>query len=140
MSLLETIKQQSVEARKSGDKVRAGLLVTLYSEAAAVGKNNGNRESTDEEVTKIVRKFLGGVNETLKMVKSDAKFQIEKEVLESFLPPELTDKNIRTALDYVSAYQTLSMKSMPAIKAYIDEMWPNAYDGKRVSEMLKSMM
>ena len=58
MSLLAQLKKDSLLARKAADGVRATLLSTLIAEAEMVGKNAGNRESTDDEVQQTIRKFL----------------------------------------------------------------------------------
>ena len=64
MTLLAKLKADSLQARKDGNKVAANLLVTLVSEATMVGKNAGNRDSTDEEVQRVVKKFLDNTIET----------------------------------------------------------------------------
>ena len=48
--LINQIKSDALEARKARQTNTATLLTTLYSEASMVGKNDGNRESTDAEV------------------------------------------------------------------------------------------
>ena len=58
MSLLAQLKKDSLLARKAADSVRATLLSTLIAEAEMVGKNAGNRESSDDEVQQTIRKFL----------------------------------------------------------------------------------
>lgn len=155
MSLLNQIKADSLEARKAGAKNSAALLTTLYSEAAAVGKNNGNRESTDEEVIKVVRRFVKNNDETLGHLREVqagladneiAKVSAELTILRSYLPAELTDENIQEAIAYVvqpngpETYMAPNLKMMPHVKAYIDNKWPRAYDGKRVSEIVKKQV
>ena len=49
MSILNTIKNDNVTARKSRDIITSSLLSTLYAEAVNVGKNDGNRETSDKE-------------------------------------------------------------------------------------------
>ena len=63
--ILEKIKNASLAARKAKEALAATLLTTLYSEAVNVGKNNGNRDTTDAEAVAVVKKFLKGVDETI---------------------------------------------------------------------------
>ena len=63
--LLETINQDRNEARKMKYTATATLLTTLYSEAQMVGKNDGNRETTDAEVVAVIKKFVKNIDETL---------------------------------------------------------------------------
>ena len=50
MSLLHTLRQDALAARKARDAIAASLLVTLVSEAEMTGFNDGKRESSDVEV------------------------------------------------------------------------------------------
>lgn len=63
--LIEKIKADSIEARKAKETVKANLLVTLLAEVTKVGKDKGNRATTDEEAIAVIKKFLKGVEETL---------------------------------------------------------------------------
>jgi hypothetical protein len=57
MSLIQTIKADQVQARKARS-ASASILTTLIGEAEMIGKNAGDRESTDEEVIAIIKKFI----------------------------------------------------------------------------------
>lgn len=112
--LLNTIKEAQLQARKNQD-VSAKLLTTLYSEALVPGKNNGNRESTDDEVMTVIKKFIKGIDESiLTYTRASAtlyadrdervsKLIAEKQVLEAFLPKQLTDDEIKRELIQLKA-------------------------------------
>ena len=68
MTLFEQIKADQLAARKAKDGLKATLLTTLIGELTAIGKNDGNREVVDADVVKLVKKFLDGVNETIKLM------------------------------------------------------------------------
>lgn len=67
MTLLEKIKQDQVDARKSADratelgKVRINALTTLIGEASPAG----NATVSDEDIQKVVRKFVKNLDEAL---------------------------------------------------------------------------
>jgi uncharacterized protein len=56
MSMMDKLRADLLTARKERSDM-TGLLTALVGEAAMIGKNNGNRETTDEEVLRIVKKF-----------------------------------------------------------------------------------
>ena len=87
--LIEQLRKDALDARKKGNAVAASLLVTLVSEAAMVGKNAGNRESTDDEVQAVIRKFLKNNQEATGVIRDTARLatlQEESRILESYLP------------------------------------------------------
>lgn len=110
MSLLLQIKQDQLQARKDRDIVKAITLTTLIGEAEAVGKNNGNRETTDAETQALIRKFVKNLNETLTvLIKADgadpriANLNFEMAILNGYLPQTATEEQIR---EFVSAIIT----------------------------------
>lgn len=145
MSLLEKIKQASVEARKQRDKA-ASFLVTLYSEAAMIGKNAGNRETLDEEVIKVVKKFIKNLDETIEALKTRgdaaaeqiAKALEEKAILEQYLPKMLTEAEIETLIDHalLAGYDNVG-KVLGFIKTKVDAA---AVDMKFASQVIKDKL
>lgn len=93
-TLIGRIRADRDVARKGGDSVRAKLLTTLFAEAAMVGKNAGNRESTDDEVVSMVKKFVANIDETRKLIAASsrpddaalARLAAEREVVSAYLP------------------------------------------------------
>jgi uncharacterized protein YqeY len=96
--LIEKIKHDQLVARKNRDQIESTLLTTLIGEADMVGKNNGNRDPFDEEVISVVKKFLKGVNETIAILEKSGRdvsqFEKEREILDSYLPTQLTKEKI----------------------------------------------
>lgn len=101
--MLNKIKEDQFAARKNREQLKATLLTTLYSEAQMVGKNQGNRDSTDEEVIKVIQKFLKGVNETITYLEKHGDAGIEalatvvaeKAILEAYLPRMASIEQVR---------------------------------------------
>lgn len=134
MSLIEQIKNQQLIARKNGSE-EASLLTTLLSEAVNIGKNNGNRETTDAEVVSVVKKFIKNIEETVAALTTrnqDAtKFLNEKAVLETFLPKQLTETEL------LEIAKTKS--SMPEFMKHLKDNFNGQYDGKLASTVAKSV-
>lgn len=111
MSLLARIQADALAARKAREIDTATLLVTLYAEAAKVGKDKANRDSTDSEVLAVVRKFVSNNDDTLRALwtpeKLDTnveraarrdKLQLEQSVLSAYLPTETPLAEIEAAV------------------------------------------
>jgi uncharacterized protein YqeY len=133
MKLIEQIKQQQIAARKAGS-TEASLLTTLLGEAAMVGKNAG-RETTDQEVIAVVKKFIKNIDETVSALTSRgqdaASFLSERSVLERFLPLQLTE----IVLEKIAQ----NHKSMPEFMKFLKEKHAGQYDGKLASTVAKKI-
>jgi hypothetical protein len=102
MSLITQIKTDLVEARKARtDKDRIALLTTLSSEIAIVGKNDGNRETRDDEALAVVRKFVKNAEQTLTNLETAGRdtgtVQNELAILKAYLPTAPTADEIEAA-------------------------------------------
>ena len=62
--MMQKLFTDMIAARKGDNAVAKSLLVTLYSEAARVGKDRRNGDTTDEEVIAVVKKFAANAEET----------------------------------------------------------------------------
>lgn len=135
MSLIQTIKEQQLEARKTGD-AQAALLTTLLSEAVNVGKNDGNRETTDAEVVAVVKKFIKNLDETIVACNTRGKeagaFIQEKQKLETFLPQQLDEQAL------INIAKTGLWRGMPDFMKHLKENFAGQYDGKLASTVAKS--
>ena len=112
MKLLEIIKNDLTEARKSKKIKVSGVLSTLYSEASMVGKNDGNRETYDTEVIAKVKAFIKNIDETLKSLPAGhpqgTELEKEKELLQKYLPQQISEKELKNIVaDICSAHERL---------------------------------
>lgn len=138
MSLLEKIKSDSLTARKARNIVLSGVLTTLYSEASMVGKNDGNRSSTDEEVVKVVKKFLKNASETMNHIKnadSIAYNDLHDEcmVYQSYLPKQLTSEELAEKINSLLS----SGNNIGQIMKNLKENYAGRYDAKLASQIAK---
>lgn len=146
MTLLNTIQKAALDARRARQEPQATLLVTLFSEAANVGKTNGNRETTDAEVVAVVKKFIKGVDETLAVIKpgTDGRYEqavAEKAVLEVFLPEQLTETQLEAAItDLIGALVDKGPKSMGIVMKQLKERFESRYDGQLASKLIKQAL
>jgi uncharacterized protein YqeY len=143
MNLLAQIKNDQEEARRRSVPAPqlVSLLTTLYAEAAIVGKNAGNRESTDGEVIAVIKKFIKGVEECLAVCKDELKitaYKLELEVLLKYLPKQLTFDEMKNRIDLIVAANPSA--KMPDIMKYFKENHNGLYDGKVLSQLVKEKL
>lgn len=142
MSLLETIKKDQFEARKAKEALKASLLTTLYSEAAMKGKNAG-RETTDEETTQVIQKFLKGVNETIGYLEKGggdnaealATVKAEKSILENYLPEMTNEAELCVEIAFLKA---TGATSIGAIMKGLKDKFGARLDSKLASQLAKA--
>jgi uncharacterized protein YqeY len=136
MSLLQQLKDDQLGARKGKEAIKASILTTLIGESAIIGKNNGNRESTDEEVIAVIKKFIKNINETLKVSES-ADLQSERDILSMYLPVQMTDDALRAVVS--DLIKELNQPSMGNVMKCLKERYNGLYDGKTASSIIKEL-
>jgi uncharacterized protein len=104
MSLLLARLQDDLNAsRKNADKARTLLLGTIISDA----KNRGievKRDLTDEDVNDVIRKGIKRRRESIEMFQKGNREELaqkeraEVEMLEAYLPPQVSDDEVRAAV------------------------------------------
>lgn len=102
MTLITKIKADLIEARKARvDKERIALLTTLSSEIAIVGKNDGNRETRDDEALTVIRKFVKNAEQTVGNLETAGRdagaVHHELAILKTYLPTAPTADEIEAA-------------------------------------------
>lgn len=134
MTLIQRIRQDQLQARK--DKaVHASLLTTLLGEAAMVGKSDGNRETTDAEVTAVVKKFIKNARETINALtqpENIAVFTHEIEVLSAYLPQQLSAERLTEIINEQFATGAIekSTKAKGSVMKFLKDNYAGQYDGK----------
>jgi uncharacterized protein YqeY len=146
MTLVEQIKIDSLSARKAKSELKATLLTTLYSEVVNVGKNNGNRDTTDTEAVAVIKKFLKGVDETLNFLgeKVDPRRDValvEKAILEAYLPKQMSESELKIVIaDLIGVLPEKNPKQMGVLMKQLKERYDGQYDGQLASKMIKEQL
>lgn len=133
--LIDTLRNDLLQARKDRNNISIKLLTTLVSESAMIGKNKGNRESTDEEVESTIRKFLKNAEETISHLNDDRREEIKEEItiLEKYLPTQLSEKEIKTFFNSLPSGTNIG-KAMQELKS----KFPGQYNGKIASQIFNN--
>ena len=96
MSVIEKLKTESMALRKVRSPVAPAILFAL-SEIEKVGKNNGNRSTTEDEAIKVIQKLIATIDENLKLNIDDGRrvsLNFEKQILLGVLPQMASDSEI----------------------------------------------
>ncbi len=95
MTLIEKLKTKSMQLRKERSPV-ASSIVFAISEIEKVGKNAGNRQTTEDEAIRVVQKIITTIDENLKHADTGRRIHLnyEKQILETVLPQMASDQDI----------------------------------------------
>jgi uncharacterized protein YqeY len=145
MTVLEDIKSAQLNARKARDMVATDALTTLLGEVAIVGKNDGNRDTTDEEAVVVVKKFLKNINETKALVMKQGimtdKLDREIEIVGAFLPTQLTHEQLTNELHKaVTTSGATSMRDMGKVIRVMNESFKGLFDGSQCKTILEKIL
>ncbi len=96
MSVIQKLKEASLRIRRDGGKLSAFCSFVL-AEIEKVGKNNGNRPTTEDEAIKVMQKIII-VNEKMVDIISDSDrmtiLKAENDLLKGMLPTMVTKDEI----------------------------------------------
>ncbi len=144
MSTLDRIKADQLAARKARNTPEASLLTTLISECTAVGKNQG-RDSTEDEVIRAVKKFMGSIDEFIVKVgdsKPDVKLKLETEkaIVKRYVPVV----ELMSIDDLMSIVENF-ISSTPDVKlgdvmSYMKTNYNGKYEGGVLSPIVKGLL
>lgn len=136
MSVIEKLKTESIALRKTRNPVAPSILFAL-SEIEKVGKNNGNRATTEDEAIKVIQKLIATINENLKLDIDDGRrvaLNFEKNILAGVLPEMATDDDVRILMEEIFGSEAPKNKGV-AMKVIRDE-WGSKVDMKRAGEIV----
>jgi uncharacterized protein YqeY len=145
MTLIERIKADQIIARKAKDSVKTTLLSTLLGEITAVGKNNGNRETTDAEAIAVIKKFKKNVEDTQSLIFGSSirpmvytDMDAEIDLYESYLPKQLSETELKSTIRTLKTHN--SNIQMKDIMSYLKENFAGLYDGKLASTLANKIL
>jgi len=141
--MIKQIKADLLKSRKERNSWRTTILTTLLSEIEIVGKNDGNRETTDAEAIKVITKFKKGVEDVMSRLTvetMDRKYIAEAELYDSYLPKMMTEDELRSI---VTAWKETNYPDTPNIGGYMSALkrcYDGQYDGKVASKVVREAL
>ncbi len=131
MTLKEKINKDYLEAFKAKNTVAKNLLSVIKGEIQTIEKNTGVANLSDENVTKILNKSVKSLKETLSSVSGEKaeSVQVELNIVESYLPKQLSIEEIQSKIDTLVASGVKNMgqimkefSTLPADKKIVSEL------------------
>lgn len=134
MTLFEKLNADRLQARKSGDKLKASLLGTIIGESSKKDKN-----PDDNSVFSTLAKFKNSADEMLKHVQTDDA-KAELEIIESYIPKPMLENEIRFNVEKISSEKgvEVSLKNMKLFKEALQDMFPGRVSGADLSSVIKN--
>jgi uncharacterized protein YqeY len=139
--LVDHIKEQQLAARKQKDTVKINVLTTLLGEIMIIGKNDGNRVTTDDEATKAIIKFHKNIKETISLQKSRNHscdvLEQELAIVDTFMPQQLSEFELTSIISATIAELNIeSVKEMGKIMKHIGNQYKGMYDGPTCKRLI----
>ncbi|MGF7238389.1 MAG: GatB/YqeY domain-containing protein [Frankia sp.] len=147
-TLKQTLRTDLTASMKARDEVRTASLrmaLAAVGEAEVAGK--AARELSDDEVRAVLTREVRKRREAATAFADAGRAQqaaretVEGEILDAYLPAQLSDEQLSTIVDRVLAEQNLSGPRAigPAMKAVRDAVAGQA-DGGRVASLVKARL
>lgn len=136
MTLKEKINKDYIEAFKEKFTLKKNLLSVIKAEIQTVEKNTGVENLQDDDVTKILNKFVKSLKETLKTLapvdgngENLTQTAVELAIVECYLPKQLSVEEIQIKIDALVASGVNDIgqimkefSSLPADKKIVSEI------------------
>lgn len=144
--LLTELRKANMQAMKDKDTVKKGVLSLVISSIALAEKESGETLSKEEELV-YVQKELKQTRETLAETPENRTDLIEETktkiaILESYLPKQLTEDEIKTVIEGILAEKGLepTKKSQGPVMKEIMAKYKGQTDGKTVNKVLSTIL
>lgn len=96
----DVLKTKKIEARKNKNVKDVSFISFVISEIEKVGKNIGNRETTNDEAIVTVKKIMSNIEDYIKLSPDNTELIYQKNMLQSLLPQEASVEDIREFIIY----------------------------------------
>lgn len=136
MTLKEKINKDYIEAFKEKFTLKKNLLSVIKAEIQTVEKNTSVENLSDDDVTKILNKFVKSLKETLRTLapvdgngENLTQTAVELAIVECYLPKQLSIEEIQIKIDALVASGVNNIgqimkefSSLPADKKIVSEI------------------
>ena len=146
MSHLENIQQELNRALRAGDKQRVGALRLIKAEIARLELET-RAEISEEDFWKLLAKMRKQRSESIhQFEKADrqdlaSKERFEQEVIESFLPPQLSQDELRQLVHRaISATDAKKPQDIGRVMAHLKADVQGRADMRQLSQYIKSQL
>jgi uncharacterized protein YqeY len=144
MSLLEQVQTDTKEAMRAGDRERVSALRLISNELQKAHKEATGDQADEVAVLQRERKrrleAAEAYREAAREDLAEGEEQ-EAEIIEAYLPAQLSDEELRAIVgDVVAESGASSPKEMGKVMSQVMPRVQGRADGKRVSALVKEML
>jgi len=150
MSLRNQIEEKLNQALKAKDKntyPTLRLVVSAIKDAEIAGRSKGQKETTDADITAILKKMIKQRNESCEVYKKAGRSELlenetkEIEVISTFLPKQLSEEETKKiCADIVKSVGASSMKDMGKVMGALKAKHSDTLDFSKVSSIIKALL
>jgi uncharacterized protein YqeY len=147
MSLEKRVTEEMKAAMKSGDKQRLEAIRSIRASILEFAKSGAGREMNKADETKILNQQAKRRRDAIQMYEDGGRQELadkekfELEVIEEFMPKQLTDDElaaeIRKVIEQTGAE---GMKDMGKVMGASMKATQGRADGNRVKDIVKSLL
>lgn len=139
MSVIEKLKLESLQLRKTRNSVAPAITFAL-SEIDKVGKNAGNRQTTEDEAIKVIQKLISVIDENIRLAAGNdgrlIALNFEKRILESVLPVMASDQEIISVLrDLFTGKKAEELPKKGDVMKALKQTFGSKVDMKRAGQL-----
>lgn len=148
MCEIETNLQAALVAAMKEKNEYAISAIRSIKTAIQNEKTNGSyHELTDNDVVGLIQKLSKQRQESADIYNEAGRTELaekelkEKEILDSYLPQMLSENELTEVIDRVISENNFSvMKDMGNVMKILKETYPNQYDGKLASTLIRTKL
>jgi len=129
MTVIEQLKAKTLELRKERSTL-SGIMQFHLSEMSQIGKNSGNRDTSDDEAIQYLKKAVQ------KLKENPHGNPDEVETLEFFLPEMASEDDVRSYIFMIETEQGLDISNKGVVMKAVKEKFGVFVDMKMVSKLL----
>lgn len=146
MSIKDQLNQDLKEAMKSGDNARRDAIRNLKS-AIKYAEIEVGHDLSDEEVVTVIAKQVKQRRDSIEQFQQGnrpdlvEKEQRELVIIQTYLPPQLTDAEISARARVVIAEVNANgVKDMGKVMGVLSKEMKGLADGKRISDIVRALL
>ena len=151
MSLKETIETEYKNALKSKDKIKISTYRLILSSIKDLDISNrsgpNKKETDDEDIKKLLKKMMKQRTESIDIYKKNNRSDLleieqnEFNILSSFLPKQLNDKDIKKICEEtISKLGASSIKDMGKVMGELKKKHADEIDFSKAGALLKQLL
>jgi uncharacterized protein YqeY len=138
MTLSETIRADHKAARMARNKLCVKWLGTLLGETVKPGFEDGKRDSTDNEVLGVCRKYVNDLRSTIKDLDDRENESVQELLLvEQYLPQQYSEEKLT---EVIASYVAEGNVTIPSLMPLLSKNHKGLFDGRLAKQIVMNLI